>query len=321
MKSRVLFSQMMGRVGCWLALFAGFVGCHSARVVPAISSGQPSAGVQLPEKPLVRVQGHFYGPKDSLTVVPGVAVDFSCCGTDAAVQHWRDTTKADGSYRVAMPAGRTYLVALSKNGKNIETQEFPVPESATDSVVVKNFYLNYDGPENPERWWPNIYFAIRRFDLQPTSLTTMDSVIRRLNATPNSGLLVEGHAEPFEVPRSEPDPERYLLRLGWRRAEAAYTHLLRKGISENRLVSFSYGAKRPAAPDDSPEHRQLNRRVEFKTVGLEFIPSKEEKLRLNGLSKTPAHLTKTPVSKNLKQASGRRAVPPKPVSYPSKSRR
>lgn len=149
----------------------------------------------------------------------------------------------------------------------------------------------------------------------------MDSIVRRLSSTSDSGLLVEGHAEPFEVPRGEPNPQQYLLRLSQRRAEAAYALLLRKGIPESRLTTFGYGGKRPAAPSDTPEHRQLNRRVEFKTVGLEFIPSKEEKLRMNGPSKTAGQPTKKPTSQGSKHPPSKRPALLKSSSHPSKSRR
>ena len=45
---------------------------------------------------------------------------------------------------VTVLSGRTYQVAVSKDGKNIETQEFAVPVSTNDTTtIVKNFYVNY----------------------------------------------------------------------------------------------------------------------------------------------------------------------------------
>lgn len=151
MKSSVVSSQWMSQAACCLAMVVGMTACRLARVVVPVDNSQPPPVVRTPEKPLVRVQGRFYGARDTTSVIPGVEVDFSLCGTDAAVQHWRDTTKADGSYRVAVPAGRTYQVALSKDGTNIETQEYPMPESANESAAIKNFYRNYDESEHPER--------------------------------------------------------------------------------------------------------------------------------------------------------------------------
>ena len=275
MESSVVPSQWLSRAVCRLAMVIGVAACHSARLAVPVDNPQLPAVIRPLEEQLVRVQGRFYGAQDSSNVISGVEVDFSFRGTDAAVQHWRDTTKADGSYRVAVPASRTYQVALNKDGKNIETQEFPVSISANNSAVIKDFLLAYDESEHFERWWPTIYFATNRFDLRPQSLTVMESVVRRLNSTPDSGLLVEGHAGSSEVPRGERNPRQYLLRLGQRRAEAAHALLVKKGISESRLTTFSYGAKRPAAPNDTPEHRQLNRKVEFRIIGVEFMPPKD----------------------------------------------
>jgi outer membrane protein OmpA-like peptidoglycan-associated protein len=48
------------------------------------------------------------------------------------------------------------------------------------------------------------------------------------------------------------------------RARSCMEYILSKGISPTRVTSQGYGETKPVAPNDTPENRQLNRRVEFK---------------------------------------------------------
>ena len=46
-------------------------------------------------------------------------------------------------------------------------------------------------------------------------------------------------------------------------AEIKMGYIIAKGISANRITSQGYGETKHVAPNDTPENRQLNRRVEF----------------------------------------------------------
>jgi outer membrane protein OmpA-like peptidoglycan-associated protein len=43
-------------------------------------------------------------------------------------------------------------------------------------------------------------------------------------------------------------------------------YILSKGIDTSRISSKGYGETKPVAPNDTPENRQLNRRVEFTII-------------------------------------------------------
>jgi outer membrane protein OmpA-like peptidoglycan-associated protein/osmotically-inducible protein OsmY len=51
--------------------------------------------------------------------------------------------------------------------------------------------------------------------------------------------------------------------LSERRAEAVVEYLVREGVAGTMLKAIGYGERRPIAPNDSPENKQKNRRVEF----------------------------------------------------------
>ena len=47
------------------------------------------------------------------------------------------------------------------------------------------------------------------------------------------------------------------------RAEAVRKYFIAKGIKADRLTSKGYGMDQPIMPNDTPAHRELNRRVQF----------------------------------------------------------
>ncbi|RZK41423.1 MAG: hypothetical protein EOO57_01750, partial [Hymenobacter sp.] len=91
------------------------------------------------------IKGQVFSKRDSTQAIPGVELVFNGTQADKTAISFRDITKApNGDYRVAVLSGRTYQVAVNRDGKNIETQEFAVPVSTNDSTsITKNFYVNY----------------------------------------------------------------------------------------------------------------------------------------------------------------------------------
>ena len=57
--------------------------------------------------------------------------------------------------------------------------------------------------------------------------------------------------------------DAYNLKLSQERAEVVRQALIVKGIDEGRLTAKGYGSTKPIQPNDSEEHRALNRRTEL----------------------------------------------------------
>jgi outer membrane protein OmpA-like peptidoglycan-associated protein len=207
------------------------------------------------------IVGKVFSSKDSTTVIPGVELVFSGKQADNTALSFRDISKPDGAYQVAVLSGRTYQVAVSKDGKNIETQEFAVPVSTNDSTTItKNFYINYvDTTSNNLFAAKNIYFDTDKYKLRPESITRLNEISQILMANPGINMSIEGHCDSRNT-------DEYNMVLGQNRANAAFNYLKKQGVAETRMTTVSYGERRPAAPNDSPENMQLNRRDEFKVV-------------------------------------------------------
>ena len=207
------------------------------------------------------VKGKVFSKRDSTTAVPNVELVFNGKKVSGDAISFRDVAKADGSYSVTMLSGRTYQVAVSKDGKNIETQEFTVPISTNDKMeIVKNFYVDFiDTTGTAGLQLKPIYFDTDKFKLRPDALKTLAKNTAILKANPGLNISVEGNCDSRNT-------DEYNMVLGQNRADAGKNYLVKQGISASRLTTVSYGERKPIAPNDSPENMQKNRRDDFKVV-------------------------------------------------------
>ncbi|WBO85810.1 OmpA family protein [Hymenobacter yonginensis] len=208
------------------------------------------------------IRGKVFSKRDSTTVVPGVELVFSGTQADKTALSYRDVTKPEtGDYQVNVLSGRTYQVAASKDGQNVATEEFAVPVSTNDSTVIeKNFYVDYvDTSTVAGVAMKPIYFDTDKYKLRAESITELNNIAAILAANPGVNISIEGHCDSRNT-------DEYNMVLGQNRANAAYNYLKKQGVGETRMVTVSYGERRPAAGNDTPENMQLNRRVEFRTI-------------------------------------------------------
>ncbi|MCL4767650.1 MAG: OmpA family protein [Hyphomicrobiaceae bacterium] len=92
--------------------------------------------------------------------------------------------------------------------------------------------------------------------LHKEALETLSRVLEVAAACPQAQIAIEGHTD------AEGSPDRN-QQLSERRAEAVVDYLVARGIPAGRLKAVGYGASRPVAPNDSPDSRAMNRRIEF----------------------------------------------------------
>jgi len=210
----------------------------------------------------ITVKGTVFSKRDSTQVIPGVELVFSGKQADNTAISFRDVTKSPGgNYQVQVLSKRTYQVAVNKDGKNIETQEFAVPMSTNDSTTItKNFYINFvDTTALAASRFGKIYFDTDKYKLRPESITTLNTTAGVLKTNAGLNISIEGNCDSRNT-------DEYNMVLGQNRADAAKNYLVKQGVASARLTTVSYGERRPAAPNDTPENMQLNRRDEFKVV-------------------------------------------------------
>ena len=101
-----------------------------------------------------------------------------------------------------------------------------------------------------------ITFQRASAEIDPKSLPTLNRLAVIANSCPDAQIEVAGHTD------AEGTPERN-KRLSDRRSLAVYDILVKAGVSPSRLAANGYGETQPVAPNDTPENRARNRRIEF----------------------------------------------------------
>lgn len=210
----------------------------------------------------ITIKGSVFSKRDSTQAIPGVELVFNGTQADKTAISFRDVSKEDGSYQVKALSARTYQVAVNKDGRNIETQEFAVPISTNDSTsITKNFYVDYIDTLSSglAKSLKPIYFDTDKYKLRAESIKTLNATTAILKANTGVNISIEGNCDSRNT-------DEYNMVLGQNRADAAKNYLVKQGIASARLTTVSYGERKPAAPNDSPENMQLNRRDDFKVV-------------------------------------------------------
>ncbi len=101
-----------------------------------------------------------------------------------------------------------------------------------------------------------VYFDYDSYALRPDALETLRQNAEKLKEIPGVVVQIEGHCD-------ERGTQEYNLALGERRALAVREHLIRLGVSGDRMVTISYGEEDPADPGHTEAAWAMNRRSEF----------------------------------------------------------
>jgi outer membrane protein OmpA-like peptidoglycan-associated protein len=101
-----------------------------------------------------------------------------------------------------------------------------------------------------------INFEFNSAEITPESMKKLEGAYLTLLYNPEISVEIAGHTD-------EIGSDNYNQILSQKRADAVKYWLIDRGIDVNRLISRGYGKQKPVAPNDSPENRSLNRRIEF----------------------------------------------------------
>jgi len=102
----------------------------------------------------------------------------------------------------------------------------------------------------------DILFAFDSSTIRETAKPTLAKVVRALANNPEKTLTVTGHTDSVGT-------EEYNQGLSERRAASVKRYLVQSGIDEDRITTYGRGETQPLVPNESPEARMMNRRVEL----------------------------------------------------------
>lgn len=121
----------------------------------------------------------------------------------------------------------------------------PPPPPAPAPAIEKTFVLR------------NVYFDFDKDSLRPDAIPILDAVVSELKEDEEIAIVAEGHADSTGT-------DRYNLGLSRRRAERVRQYLVDHGVAPTRIRVEAVGESRPTAPNQTPQGRAKNRRVEIR---------------------------------------------------------
>ncbi|MCI0514892.1 OmpA family protein, partial [candidate division KSB1 bacterium] len=107
-----------------------------------------------------------------------------------------------------------------------------------------------------------VFFAFDQFQIDLNSArlqAELEKIMSKYREHPGTRIQVNGYTDDIGDPL-------YNEILSKRRAEEIKNELVRRGIPENKISTTGFGSKFPIMPNDRPEGRMLNRRVEVDVI-------------------------------------------------------
>lgn len=167
-----------------------------------------------------------------------------------------------GEFLVCIPQNKNYALNVNRTSYMPYSESFWMAESTNPGQPYK-----MDVPLTPIAIGApvelkNVYFDVDKSDLRPESFAELDRMVKFLKDNPNLKAEVGGHTD-------NTGEKKHNQVLSENRAKAVYAYLVSHGIAASRLTYKGYGDSVPKVPNDTPEHRQMNRRTELKITAVE----------------------------------------------------
>lgn len=161
-----------------------------------------------------------------------------------------------GEFLVCLPVNENYALNVNATGYTFYSESFQL-KKVTDAS--KPFRM--DVPLQPigdtvTGELKNVFFETGKYDLRPESKAELNKFIIWMKTNPTVKVELSGHTDNVGDKKSN-------LTLSTNRAKAVYDYLVANGVDAARMTYKGYGDTKPKVPNDTPEHRQMNRRTEY----------------------------------------------------------
>jgi outer membrane protein OmpA-like peptidoglycan-associated protein len=170
------------------------------------------------------------------------------------------SSDVDGSYKVRLPAKKSYMVNLRATGFLSDMERVSIPDSFTEDIYTLDVPL-IKVKVGKKVVMNNILFELGKTILTTGSYTELDKLVNVLQDSPLMKIEISGHTDNTGNPVVN-------AKLSTERAKAVVDYLVKKGITKDRLTYQGFGSDQPIADNATAAGRAKNRRVEFKIVGL-----------------------------------------------------
>ncbi|MGD1841641.1 MAG: OmpA family protein [Thermonemataceae bacterium] len=180
--------------------------------------------------------------------------------TDDTRTYTVTSDKLNGSYLIVLTEGAEFALEVSKKQYAFKSINFNNNEKKLDSLQPVEIDI-FHAPiaKGTKVTLNNIFFDTGKYDIKEKSKTELEKFIQFMEDNPQVKGEISGHTDNVGDAASN-------VTLSLQRAKAVYNYLIKNGVDANRLRYQGYGQTQPTATNDTPEGRQLNRRIEFKVL-------------------------------------------------------
>ncbi|GAB2942263.1 OmpA family protein [Hymenobacter coalescens] len=200
-------------------------------------------------------QGRVY---DAVTKKPIQAdVQLYDLKTDELVQAVMSDPES-GDYTVVLNEGHQYGMYAVADKYLMKSLNFDYSDKRSFDPLTLDIYLE---PVRAGRAivLNNLFFDTKEYALKPNSRTELNRLIKFMSQYPDVQVEISGHTDDVGT-----DDDNMVLSKN--RAKSVYSYLVEHGVKAERLRFRGYGESKPLVSNDSDEHRQQNRRIEFRIL-------------------------------------------------------
>ena len=148
---------------------------------------------------------------------------------------------------------RTDPLNVDTDGGTVD--DFTEVERGTDPLDPADDVIKIDVPIVLE----GITFETGKSDITPESAIVLQGAIKTLTTYADIIVEISGHTDNVGSNASN-------QKLSQRRADSVRFWLISQGVNPDRIIAKGYGEEYPRVPNDSREHKRMNRRIEFKRI-------------------------------------------------------
>lgn len=204
--------------------------------------------------PVVLVKGNVYNKKTNEPLSASLVYETLPDGAEAGSGI---SNPDDGAFNIVLPYDKNYLIKATADKFFAQSENLNLDSlvKAGYKEIHKDLYLVPIEIGQVVRL-NNVFFDFDKWDLRAESHLELNRVVKLLEENPAIEIEMSAHTDSYGT-------EEYNFTLSDNRARSVMEYILSKGIATHRIRSQGYGETRHVAPNDTPENRQLNRRVEF----------------------------------------------------------
>ncbi len=174
-------------------------------------------------------------------------------------------TDTDGYTELLVPIGKKYEITYLSLGRKDIAASVDVAHEPMQNIKLTLRFKRFE-PEPGQAGGPprfvlqGVEFDTAKATIRPESFPRLDQVVEFLTHKKSARIEISGHTDNVGKPATN-------KQLSQQRAEACRDYLVKKGIDKSRIEAVGHGDEKPLAPNDTPEGRQKNRRIEATELG------------------------------------------------------